>query len=775
MSLPEENAESSSVAANVPIFLSHEEQNMCTTPESPQVLDLSSVARIKNHQIPVGMETEVTDTNSDLNREKSSYEIAAEALCLMKSGGLVPLDGKRDINTEENVNAQSHFCNSDVKFTLASHFDTEIHLEPKMAKEFHKNVKTVENTSRSDNVLSALNFVNSDPQVEIIGSHVIMSVSSESSSSSALQNSSFTATPLHMSPTISASSSQPIKYVIVPESTLLSMVKQRDSVSVDSVPGTQYYFLMPTEKQPATKVISTPRLQSLNQDNAPPDCKPSVFDVGKNIDMSSVSVNISKNATFSDKSLQSNKNYQSSALNVKNTAGRRSVMKKHDTLKFPPCIICDGEASGFHYGCNTCEACKNFFRRCLLRKSDMPFICHSNKTCEISFKKNKNNCSACRLDKCLEMGMAKEKCKMGRYTALMRTETIKKVRKLEGKDEDNAETSSVDSPGPNAIHHDETFQSSDTSSLLEHVENKDICAEIISKQIFTAENELPANANKTEYNERLIQYLVSAMDNIKPWGENLVTEEARKTLTKEHYEKYKARKAKVQAVGSLIDLSGHENQEILKKFKMDEDGQLDLLKKWRFDWETVIGRYCSFAKCIPEFRSLCYSDQTSLLKATHFDFFTIILHQGYFPEYGVFLEINGEPYHIEEAANQFFTRDFVFLMVDMMSRLQKLNLSKSEMALLISIITLSSDQCELVNSKLVEDTQLRLVELLLKELCKAHGQSGGSKRLTSFIDAITRMREVSSVYFKEYRTLCNNDYKKETVPNLDVTLSEEHR
>ena len=27
-------------------------------------------------------------------------------------------------------------------------------------------------------------------------------------------------------------------------------------------------------------------------------------------------------------------------------------------LELPPCRICDGEASGIHYGVNTCEACK---------------------------------------------------------------------------------------------------------------------------------------------------------------------------------------------------------------------------------------------------------------------------------------------------------------------------------------------------------------------------------------------------------------------------------
>lgn len=29
-----------------------------------------------------------------------------------------------------------------------------------------------------------------------------------------------------------------------------------------------------------------------------------------------------------------------------------------DGHKLPPCRVCGGRASGFHYGANTCEACK---------------------------------------------------------------------------------------------------------------------------------------------------------------------------------------------------------------------------------------------------------------------------------------------------------------------------------------------------------------------------------------------------------------------------------
>ncbi|XP_045196082.2 ecdysone receptor-like [Mercenaria mercenaria] len=746
-------------------------QNFVMGQTAVEAMDLSTGATGTSKQIPEAMEAEFVDIDKDVNGGKSSYEIAAEALCLMKSGGLASLSNKQESAIKENVQTLVNLSNSEARYAEAICSTSGNKLVPNHRAN-EGDPLTI--NSRTENLpQTAVNVVNNGPQAQEYcvpnsTNQSTTSVSSETRSLSILSNVSLPSTPVQSSAAALATSGQPVKYVIVPESALLSTVKPGEIVSV---PGTPYYFMMPKEKQPATKVISIPGLPGFSQGCLPQKGNTSVFTVSKSAVVTSVPVNFSKSATASDQQPINKGNFQPLALNAKSFARKRSSMKRHESLKFPPCIICEGEASGFHYGCNTCEACKNFFRRCLLRKSDTPFVCHSGKTCEISFKKNKNNCSACRLDKCLEMGMAKEKCKMGRYTALMRTETIKKVRKLEGKDEDNSDTSSADSPGPSSSQQDEMSQPDEAMPEIENLENRDICGAMISKQIYSASHEKQEIESKTEYNEELVEYLVSAMEGIKPWGENLVTEESRKALIKEHYEKYTA---KVETFGKLSDVSMQEYQVLLKKFGIDIDGHWESFKQWSFDWETVIGRYCTFAKCIPEFCSLSYDDQACLLKATHFDFFVIVLHQGYIPEYGVFLEVNGVPFHIEEAANKFFSRDLVVSMVDMMSRLQKMNLSKSEMALLISVITMSSDQCKLENSRLVEDTQLRLIDLLLKESCKIHGQAAGRKRLTSFIDVMTKMREVSNIYYKEYRALCKDDLIKEAVPNLDCVLPDEH-
>lgn len=65
-----------------------------------------------------------------------------------------------------------------------------------------------------------------------------------------------------------------------------------------------------------------------------------------------------------------------------------------------PCRVCDDVSSGYHFGVFTCEACKGFFRR-YSKKSTILEPCPIR--CEIN-RNNRNNCAACRFDKCKNVG-----------------------------------------------------------------------------------------------------------------------------------------------------------------------------------------------------------------------------------------------------------------------------------------------------------------------------------------------------------------------------------
>ena len=76
------------------------------------------------------------------------------------------------------------------------------------------------------------------------------------------------------------------------------------------------------------------------------------------------------------------------------------------------CRVCEEPAAGFHFGAFTCEGCKSFFGRTCNNQSVIQ-ECKNNYRCVIN-KKNRTACKACRLRKCLMVGMSKSGSRYGR-------------------------------------------------------------------------------------------------------------------------------------------------------------------------------------------------------------------------------------------------------------------------------------------------------------------------------------------------------------------------
>lgn len=89
------------------------------------------------------------------------------------------------------------------------------------------------------------------------------------------------------------------------------------------------------------------------------------------------------------------------------------------------CQVCGGEASGFHYGVDSCEGCKGFFRRCITQ--GMTNRCANEEKCEIT-PLSRNSCQFCRLKKCFAVGMSREGSRLGR-----RPKNLKKCHSQEPK------------------------------------------------------------------------------------------------------------------------------------------------------------------------------------------------------------------------------------------------------------------------------------------------------------------------------------------------------
>ncbi|XP_037067165.1 nuclear receptor subfamily 1 group I member 3 isoform X1 [Peromyscus leucopus] len=81
------------------------------------------------------------------------------------------------------------------------------------------------------------------------------------------------------------------------------------------------------------------------------------------------------------------------------------------------CVVCGDRATGYHFHALTCEGCKGFFRR-TVSKTIGP-ICPFSGSCEVS-KAQRRHCPACRLQKCLNVGMRKDMILSAEALALRR-------------------------------------------------------------------------------------------------------------------------------------------------------------------------------------------------------------------------------------------------------------------------------------------------------------------------------------------------------------------
>ncbi|CAF1285918.1 unnamed protein product [Rotaria magnacalcarata] len=152
------------------------------------------------------------------------------------------------------------------------------------------------------------------------------------------------------------------------------------------------------------------------------------------------------------------------------------------------CEVCGDNSSGKHYGILACNGCSGFFKRSVRRK--LIYRCQASSGRCIIDKANRNQCQACRLEKCLQMGMIKEAVQNERQS---RTDSQIRINSIDLHHDDTGKRIS-------AMHHlpfqqvsnitsNSSSHESSTSSMIKHSHEYDLVNKlddtfyIISSQI----------------------------------------------------------------------------------------------------------------------------------------------------------------------------------------------------------------------------------------------------------------------------------------------------
>ncbi|KAL4225222.1 Nuclear receptor subfamily 1 group D member 1 [Mactra antiquata] len=334
----------------------------------------------------------------------------------------------------------------------------------------------------------------------------------------------------------------------------------------------------------------------------------------------------------------------------------------------PPCRVCGDKASGFHYGANTCEACKGFFRRSL-KKDKKEYKCAGDNNCTIQ-KGRRNNCPLCRYHKCLDVGMSKNAIKTGRYTHEKRTKDILEVNTLKGK--------------PHTHFLQPTFSKSDWS---------------------TRSRPKKSLSNK---NKLLLDTVYSAHKLIFPFWHKSLETGIHKVLSQQHAKKYTDQKINESSpLGSASSQDDSSSSSGIKEEKDISQAISSILSHI----EIAVMAFVKFAKVLPGFTYLPLNDQATLIKTSRFELWMISGHYFFDIELQVVSGPRGKSYHKEELC-EVLEEGYVSSLFNFAQSMQEIKLTLEETAILKSIALTFSDRGELQDCKRVEEIQLMLVNCL---------------------------------------------------------------
>ncbi|XP_033824916.1 vitamin D3 receptor A [Periophthalmus magnuspinnatus] len=374
------------------------------------------------------------------------------------------------------------------------------------------------------------------------------------------------------------------------------------------------------------------------------------------------------------------------------------------------CGVCGDKATGFHFNAMTCEGCKGFFRRSMKRKAN--FTCPFNGSCTIT-KDNRRHCQACRLKRCIDIGMMKE--------FILTDEEVQRKKEMIMKRKEEEAAREAMKPRLN-----------------------DEQARIISSLV--------------EAHHKTYDASYSDFSRFRPpVREGPVTRSASRaaslhSLSDASSDSFNHSPESVDSKMNFSNLLMMYQDGASSPDSSEDDTKLSMLPHLADLVSYSIQKVIGFAKMIPGFRDLTPEDQIALLKSSAIEIIMLRSNQSFSLE-DMSWSCGGPDfkYCINDVTKAGHTLELLEPLVKFQVGLKKLNLHEEEHVLLMAICLLSPDRPGVQDHARVEQLQDRLSDALQAYIRVNH--PGGRLLYAKMIQKLADLRSLNEEHSKQYRSL----------------------
>ncbi|NXQ10902.1 VDR protein, partial [Peucedramus taeniatus] len=385
------------------------------------------------------------------------------------------------------------------------------------------------------------------------------------------------------------------------------------------------------------------------------------------------------------------------------------------------CGVCGDRATGFHFNAMTCEGCKGFFRRSMKRKA--MFTCPFSGDCHIT-KDNRRHCQACRLKRCLDIGMMKE--------FILTDEEVQRKREMILKRKE-----------------EEALRESLKPKLSE--EQQKVIDVLLEAHRKTYD---PTYADFTNFRPPVRSHSSSrgATKSSSLLTQDLSSEDSSDLFSSEPFSTFPGRLPRA-APAEPPPFPGLEEQDDSSSVNL-EFSQLSMLPHLADLVSYSIQKVIGFAKMIPGFRDLSVEDQIVLLKCSAMEVIMLRSNESFTLEDMSWTCGSSDfKYRVSDVTQAGHSMELLEPLVKFQVGLKKLNLHEEEHVLLMAICILSPDRPGVREPLRVEALQERLSEVLQSYIRARHAAPGGRLLYAKMIQKLADLRSLNEEHSRQYRCL----------------------